>query len=156
MKKIALFFLLMASIHTSTHAQSRNAIFAELGGQGLTFTFNYDFRFQKSPGGLGARVGAGYFRIDNSSITTIPLSLNYLLGKNGKYLELGLGATYGNAELFKSESGSGWIGTMCFGYRLQPVDSGFLFRIGLTPVFSTEGGGYFVPYFGGISVGYTF
>ncbi|MCX2451749.1 hypothetical protein OQX61_10805 [Pedobacter sp. PLR] len=132
-------------------------IFIELGGQGLTFTANYDSRFFNKRDGLGGRAGIGYFSVDGDKVTTVPLSLNYLLGKNGKYFELGLGATYistsGNSEVLFNKNESNVIGTMSFFYRVQPEDSGFSFRIGLSPVFSRD---FFLPYYGGLSLGYTF
>jgi hypothetical protein len=90
-------------------------------------------------------------------VTTVPLSLNYLLGKGNKFFELGLGATYistsGDAEVLFNKNESNVVGTMSFFYRVQPEDSGFAFRIGLSPVFSKD---FFLPYYGGLSLGYTF
>lgn len=144
-------------------ARAQN-VFVELGGQGLLITANYDSRFGKRRDGLGGRVGIGYIAADNDhSATTIPLSLNYLLGKNNKFFEIGLGTTFiaskSNGSYFfeddnsQVEKNSHVIGTMSFTYRVQPVDSGFSFRAGITPIFD---GAFFMPYFGGISLGYTF
>ena len=138
----------------TTRAQN---IFIELGGQGLTFTANYDSRFTNKRDGIGGRAGIGYFSVDGDKVTTVPLSLNYLLGKGNKFFEIGLGATYistsGNSEILFNENESNVIGTMSFFYRVQPVDSGFSFRAGLSPVFSKD---FFIPYYGGLSLGYTF
>lgn len=147
---------------SSTSQRAQN-IFIELGGQGLTLTANYDTRFTNKRDGLGGRIGVGHIASDGSSLTTVPLSLNYLLGKERRYFEIGLGATYISSTLDGSffdfddnnddEQGSELIGTMSFAYRLQPMDSGFSFRAGITPVF---GKSFFIPYYGGISLGYTF
>ena len=135
-------------------------VFIELGGQGLTFTANYDSRFGNRRDGLGGRAGIGYFAVDGDKVTTIPLSLNYLLGKGNKFFEIGLGATIatinlqsGDDFLFEDGSSEGVVGTMSFAYRVQPIDSGFSFRAGITPIFNKDN---FIPYFGGISLGYTF
>lgn len=132
-------------------------IFVELGGQGLTFTANYDSRFSNRKDGLGGRAGIGYLSVDGDKITTVPLSLNYLLGKGNKFFEIGLGATYlstsGNSEILFNENSSNVIGTMSFFYRVQPEDGGFSFRAGLSPVFNKD---FFIPYYGGISFGYSF
>ncbi|HEX8609309.1 MAG TPA: hypothetical protein VF679_11770 [Pedobacter sp.] len=135
-------------------------VFIELGGQGLTFTANYDSRFGNRRDGLGGRAGIGYFAVDGDRVTTIPLSLNYLLGKGNKFFEIGLGATIatlniqsGDGFLFDDGTSEGIVGTMSFAYRVQPIDSGFSFRVGITPIFNKEN---FIPYFGGISLGYTF
>lgn len=137
-------------------------VFIELGAQGLTFTANYDSRFFRKRDGLGGRAGIGYLSFNEERVTSIPLALNYLLGKNGKYLELGVGTTLfystGFKKVFsmnnkKKEYEGEVVGTMSFFYRVQPEDSGFAFRIGLSPVFGED---FFIPYFGGLSLGYTF
>ncbi|MFA6946694.1 MAG: hypothetical protein WC220_12420 [Pedobacter sp.] len=133
-------------------------IFVELGGQGLLFTANYDTRFSNRRDGLGGRVGIGYVAINGDNATTVPLSLNYLLGKGKHFFEMGLGATLlatggnDNSILF-DENNSNIIGTMSFSYRLQPADGGFSLRAGLTPVFNKV---FFIPYYAGISLGYSF
>lgn len=139
----------------SSRAQN---VFVEVGGQGLLFTANYDTRFGNRRDGIGGRVGIGYISIDGNNATTVPLSLNYLLGKGNKFFEIGLGATVlatsgDENSFFFEDNNSNVIGTMSFSYRLQPVDGGFSFRVGLTPVFNQD---FFVPYYGGLSLGYTF
>ncbi len=140
-------------------------VFVEIGGQGLLFTANYDTRFANRRDGLGGRVGIGYIGGGGESATTIPLSLNYLLGNGGKhFFEIGLGATVIASKIEGSfffpdgdegniNKNSNLIGTMSFSYRLQPINNGFSLRAGLTPIFDKE---FFIPYFGGLSLGYTF
>ncbi len=145
----------------STSAQNEKRaqnVFVELGGQGLLFTANYDSRFSKRRDGLGGRVGIGYISIGGDNATTVPLSLNYLLGTGRHFFEMGLGATLlatsGNDNSFLfDENNSNVIGTMSFSYRLQPVDQGFSFRAGLTPIFNKN---FFIPYYAGLSLGYSF
>lgn len=133
-------------------------IFVELGGQGLLFTANYDSRFSKRRDGLGGRIGIGYIAEGGDNATTVPVSLNYLLGKGKHFFEMGLGATLlatngsDNSILF-DENNSNVIGTMSFSYRLQPVNGGFSLRAGLTPVFNKD---FFIPYYAGLSLGYSF
>lgn len=132
-------------------------VFVEVGGQGLLFTANYDTRFANRRDGLGGRAGIGYIAADGNNATTIPLSLNYLLGKGKHFFEVGLGATIlavdGDEGSFFDNNTSNVIGTMSFSYRLQPVDSGFALRAGLTPIFNSD---FFIPYYAGLSLGYTF
>ncbi|WP_158824811.1 hypothetical protein [Mucilaginibacter lacusdianchii] len=133
-------------------------IFVELGGPGLLLSLNYDTRFLNRHDGVGGRVGVGYLSIDKNSLLTVPLQINYLLGKNGKYFELGLGATFvklrGNEDSFLSfDDASSVLGNMTFGYRYQPEDGGFHYRAGLTPLFNKSN---FIPYFGSVGFGYTF
>jgi len=137
------------------------AVYLELAGNGIGYSFNYDQRFENRLDGLGFKVGASYFALGGTSAATFPFGLNYLLGKRGKYFELGLGATYllasdrtntlarGNDQTFAD----GITGNMILGYRSEPVDGGFLFRASITPFF---GNGIFWPLFAGISVGYAF
>lgn len=147
------------SSSTSSGGEKRaQNVFVEIGGQGLLFTANYDSRFSKRRDGLGGRAGIGYLSIEGDNATTVPLSLNYLLGKGRNFFEMGLGATLlatgGNDDSFLfDENNSNIIGTMSFSYRLQPVDRGFSFRAGLTPVFNKD---FFMPYYAGLSLGYSF
>lgn len=132
-------------------------VFIELGGQGLVLTANYDTRFSNKRNGIGGRAGIGYIAVDGDRLTTIPVGVNYLLGKGRNFFEIGLGATYigtsGNDDsIFFDENTSNFVGTMSFSYRLQPINSGFAFRGGITPIFS---GDFFFPYYG-VSLGYTF
>lgn len=150
----------------NTYEEGRRAqnVYFEAFGPGVTYSFNYDTRFQKTKNGLGGRIGASYVSVDGSSIFTLPVGLNYLLGKNGNYFEMGLGATFlsingnedgGDNEIFfyEGEKNSTVIGNMTFGYRRQPVDGGFSFRAGFAPVF---GSGSFIPYWPYIGFGYAF
>lgn len=141
------------------NSRPQNTFFVELGGQGLAFTVNGDFRFSGTMNNMGVRVGIGYIDIAKESITTIPLGLNYIMGKNGKYFELGIGATFMSRDIFNSSNQNGlhtW-GTMFFGYRAQPIDGGFNFRGGITVLFrKSENDSFFFPYYPGISFGYTF
>lgn len=136
--------------------------FVEGMGNGLIMSFNYDTRFGNKPTGLGARVGIGGMSIGEFSLLSIPVGLNYLAGKDGKYFEAGLGATYSTAGFLDFDLVDvPVLGTMTFGFRSQPVDGGFTWRIGLTPVFGAKnkasgGGVFFLPYWPHISAGYAF
>ena len=131
-------------------------VFVEIGAQGLLFSANYDTRFGNRRNGIGGRVGVGVISADDVTVVTIPLSLNYLLGNGKNFFEIGLGATYASLDASSDDffgSGDAVIGTMAFMYRLQPENSGFSFRGGFTPIFNSSG---FIPYYAGISLGYTF
>jgi hypothetical protein len=168
--KIAIITLLSIIIYNTSRAQSTTSsradstraqsIFFELGGPGLLFSANYDTRFSQRRDGFGGRIGLGFIASNGSSLVSVPVQLNYLLGKNSKYFEIGVGASY-----VSFSSGSDFLsfnstpttshtvlGTMTFGYRYQPIDGGFNFRASFNPIFDSSN---FVP-FGGISVGYTF
>ncbi|HWZ14587.1 MAG TPA: hypothetical protein VNW95_05055 [Mucilaginibacter sp.] len=132
-------------------------IFFELYGPGLTISANYDTRFSQKRDGLGMRIGVGYDGSNSPGVVMLPIQVNYLIGKNTRYLELGVGLTLLSANddglPFNSKGTSGLtIGTMTFGYRYQPVNSGFSFRVSLNELFNNAN---FIPY-AGVSFGYTF
>lgn len=149
--------LVKAQENKSDYKRAQN-IFVEIGGQGILFTANYDSRFSNKRNGLGGRVGIGYISESGNRATTVPISLNYLLGKDKHFFEMGLGTTFfasGNdSETFSfNDSERNFVGTMSFSYRLQPIDHGFSFRAGFTPIFNKD---FFIPYYAGLSLGYSF
>ena len=107
MKKLLIsgcLFLVIFFLQEDLHAQgkergtevSANAsqIYFELGGPGIIYSFNYDGRFGGYENGIGFRVGVGGAYWNGDGYVALPVQLNYLLGTNGKYLEIGAGATY--------------------------------------------------------------
>ena len=154
---LVLTFLMSVFFVSTSRAQGaqvpNNTIFAELGGPGLV-SFNFDKRFSNRPDGFGGRIGLGGFSIEDVSFLSIPIGLNYLLGKDGKnYFELGAGFTYLTAGSNDGGFMSSSFGHLNFGYRYQPKDGGFNFRASINPIF---GSGGFYPFYGGVSLGYTF
>ncbi|GGC22139.1 hypothetical protein GCM10011386_12620 [Parapedobacter defluvii] len=180
LSKSALLILLLASLSFVGIAQDRKidiyepgqraqSFFVELGGPGF-ISANYDFRFQHTRNGWGGKAGLGYFSIDNEDYLTLPVQVNYLLGKNGHYFEMGAGASYIRNSYDRYDyqyDEQGWyteyyrgrdvdnqvLGSLTFGYRKQPVDGGFNFRAGLSPILYE---GDFIPYLPYISFGYSF
>lgn len=141
------------------------SFYVELGGPGF-ISANYDFRFGETRNGVGARVGIGYFSIEDESYLTVPAQLNYLMGKGGHYFELGIGASYvrhayddyywsgdGQTEGVQHAADNQVMGSLVFGYRKQPLDGGFTFRGGLSPILFD---GNFIPYLPYVSFGYSF
>jgi hypothetical protein len=141
---------------------SNHGVFLELLGNGIFYSVNYDTRFSKKVDGLGGKVGFGYMGVDGDRYSSFPFLVNYLLGKNGHYFEIGAGANYlvadfdngagliDNPEIAKWE---GWSGSISLGYRYHPVDGGFSFRAGFTPMFNK---GNFNPFWPQVSFGYAF
>jgi len=140
-------------------AQAKSVYF-EAGGPGV-LSVNYDMRFQKTEGGFGGRIGLGGFSLSDggskTGIILLPIGVNYLFGKDERnYFEIGGGITpvfVTNKDWNGSGNFSGTVGHLNIGYRLQPKNSGFLFRAGLVPLFNKNG---FVPYYAGVSFGYKF
>lgn len=180
-KPLPLLMLIALSISSATiHAQKlphtdslkngyadkrAKTFFFEVLGPGAAYSVNYDVRFKKQQDGWGGRAGISYYANAGEHLFTVPLVLNYLAGKNGKYFEVGAGITYYNVnsnDLFFDNSNygyasedinSGIIGTLNFGYRYQPVDGGFSFRGGFSPIINSE---RFLPYWPYVSFGYAF
>jgi len=162
MKKVSLIIAFSFSFFTVINAQSAKTVYAEIGGPGLA-SANFDMRFANREDGFGFRAGVGGFSLsddfDNSRVTliTVPIGLNYLIGKDQKnYFEIGAGFTYISANSkddFGSDNFRSSFGNLTLGYRLAPARGGFMFKAQITPVF---GNGFFIPYYGGIGFGYKF
>ncbi len=160
MKNIYLLLIAGFTLFASpTFAQeATKTVFVELGGNGLIFSANYDMRFGDKINGLGARLGLGYVGGGSAGATvvTVPAMINYLLGKDGKYFEVGAGITYisaGTDFIDDGFSDSSLLGAMTFMYRSQPVNGGFMWKIGFTPILAE---GIFIPYWVGLGIGYAF
>ena len=142
---------------TRTSANA-SQIFLELGGLGIAYSVNYDGRFRKIENGFGIRVGLGGSSSGGSGYIAVPAQLNYLLGNNGQYLELGLGATYiSSASNFfdTNTTQSSVFGTATIGFRKQPFGKkGIMWKIAFTPLFGGNGIG-FQPWLGA-GIGYRF
>ncbi|MDQ3557327.1 MAG: hypothetical protein M3409_11220 [Gemmatimonadota bacterium] len=138
--------------------RARNAAYLELLGNGLLYSVNYDRLFSER---ISGRVGAALLAADSSEsagrVLAVPIMVNYLAGTGNGRLEAGIGALVltGEAENVEgsgNESFAGVAGTATLGYRYQPLNGGFVFRAGFTPLLS---GGRFFPWLG-ISAGYAF
>lgn len=165
MRKIAI-VLVLALFVNYVHSQgvekqmgtSANAsqIYFEVLGPGIAYSVNYDGRLNKIENGLGIRVGVSGAGGNGGGYFALPVQVNYLLGNNGQYLELGAGATYVSSaiSLFDDrESSSSILPTATIGFRKQPFGKkGLTWRLAFTP-FIVDG--VFIPY-GGASVGYRF
>jgi hypothetical protein len=157
----------------------RYSFIAEAGGAGIAFSANFDTRFKNSRLGWGGRAGVGFVSGwddeydpvlmmwtdgDQVSAITVPVQFNYVFGKNNSphTFEAGIGATYVSKKLnimdfssyysSNSDRRTQFFGTFAFMYRRQPVNGGFSWRAGFTPLFAK---GYIQP-FGAVSVGYNF
>ncbi|HEX5654985.1 MAG TPA: hypothetical protein VFX58_18040 [Chitinophagaceae bacterium] len=153
--------------------KGQNSFFAEGGGPGIVFSANIDRRFKPGHLGFGARAGVGFVTAwddeydpvsgawtdwEQKTAITFPVQLNYIFGKSSSphTFEVGAGATYITRKLeimdFYDEKETKLFGTFSFMYRRQPVNGGFSWRIGFTPLLG-EG---LIQAFGGVSVGYNF
>lgn len=182
MKKILIVTFLICFGCLSVNAQepATQSVYVELGGSGLPYSINYDFRFDKQRiDSWGMRMGAGGWAVkdgdySSTSVLTIPVQFTRLLGKDKHYFEVGGGATYIRyRRTFNDWYGGGgnqitrnnWdfildtgdtpslMGTLNLGYRRIPTDGGFTFRANLNPIFNHNG---FWPLWFGVGFGYAF
>lgn len=150
--------------------KAENAVFLELGGNGLVYSINYERIFGDSDFSL--RVGLSYISVSASSntsnssakasILTFPVLGNYYVGGRDHKLQLGGGLTFisitgtsSNSSTFVSASGFVPAPTLAIGYRYLPARGGFTFFIGLTP-FIIPGGDKPIFMWGGMSFGGAF
>lgn len=169
MKRILLVLLFVIFV-LPAFSQRRKAVFVEGLGNGIFLSGNFDMRFKPDQNdGLGFRagIGGGVFNDNNDGSTnsfgllTFPLSVNYLVGKKRSSFESGIGLTplINNVSIqsidneFFNRSGLGVSGFLNIGYRFQPINNGFMFRINWSPAFNSAG---FSPRWFGLSLGYSF
>lgn len=128
----------------SDDRDANNSFFLEGGGPGLLYSVNYERVVENN---FGLRIGFSYTSLSASaggasasaSFIAIPVVASYLGLREGNHiLELGGGATavyVSGAGSFGAFAGSASglvpLGTALIGYRRQPVNGGFQFRIGL-------------------------
>jgi hypothetical protein len=137
---------------TPASAQERtavNSVFAEGLGPGLAYSLNYERTIEND---FGLRIGTSYMSLGASASSgagtvsasaawySIPVVASYLgIASGNNVLELGVGGIF----LHASGSGSGFgmnssaagnvlLGTAVIGYRRQPVNGGFMFRVGIS------------------------
>jgi len=157
-------FFFHQSLSAQEEKNARMLIYAELGGPGVIMSANFDSRFKTNERlGLGFRLGAGfgygnvktiwydhkwnykYTEYLKRNYYSIPAGLNYVFGKpdSDQTFEVGAGATFltHNVSLYTNETKKAghFIGFFTFMYRKMPVNGGFSWRIGLTPVIGTSG-----------------
>ncbi len=179
--KFILTFLLLVSGQVSIFSQSmdipvdsgkiagkQHAFYIELLGNGFFYSVNYDWIFiDKRNINISGRVGLTYMphweRFTEVRGPGMPLELNFLIGKKSNFIELGLGATYFYFyEPYDKIHFNFLMETLRLGWRYQRPAGGLMFRVAVVPIatfsidrrFDDEG--WIVPYFFGISIGYTF
>jgi hypothetical protein len=127
---------------------ANNAFFIEGGGPGLLYSLNYERLLEQQ---FGLRIGLSYQSFSatasgggssssaSATFITIPVIASYQGLRAGNHvLELGAGGTAvyasGSASgtgMAANGSGMTALGTAIIGYRRQPMNGGFQFRIGV-------------------------
>jgi hypothetical protein len=102
MKKLIL-FLVLSGFSQFTFSQQNisqekiptRSAYLELGGAGVIYSFNYDFRFNSQKmDSWGMRVGVGGYSTSNDSFFSLPVVINKLYGRGPHFFEMGLGLTF--------------------------------------------------------------
>lgn len=149
-------------------------VFVEFGGNSVFTSINLDTRLSKQLNGLGVRVGVGYFALNNHKVVSFPIGINLLTGKNNHFFELGINLTLVSTKLKSNTTFTGVIQQaklgqivfidgetqvvfgLPFGYRYQPPNKSFNFRLGVDPLVSKRTDGNLVTAVSAhISFGYT-
>lgn len=147
-------FLFCNAIAVCQSAQKKNAMFIELGGNGLFTSINFDHQFSKKLG-WGMRAGIGFYSLNPFELT-IPVGINYLfeIKENVSFMEIGVGITYTKADVelyvLVENKDPNYKNTKFFNYipsisYRRHVKNSFLWKLGLTPVINKNG---FIPFFG--------
>ncbi|SKB41424.1 hypothetical protein [Daejeonella lutea] len=144
----------------------QRVVYGELQGAGMGYSLNYDMRLKPDrKDGFGFRAGLGWEPDEYSgNWTTLPLGINYVLGKRKHGFEMGLGVTF-----FHNASGANYFIDLYDDEPHPKITSAELFTIGYryqvspklllraTNSFMYTGKGYFyTPLWEGLSFGYTF
>lgn len=121
----------------------KNAIVLEAGGHGFAYSVNIEHIFFERPNWKTiGQIGASWYPNTSGVIPLwVPMSLNQLFktAKN-QYLEIGVGKLLINDRLYVTEKifqnnfhFQNWIFRL--GYRLEPIDSRWIFKAGYTPLY---------------------
>jgi hypothetical protein len=154
---LCLFFVVVLVLPSICKSQEgkKNVVYAELLGPGLLYSINYERVVSDN---ITARIGASIlpFSYDrpSSSMIVFPLMANYLSGSGNSKLEIGAGIdavimrnkTYGDFEPLPSvriRNTYDMLLVGSLGYRFQPTNGGFLFRIVASPIFVPLNGSFF-------------
>jgi hypothetical protein len=173
---------LIQSLSAQEERFSGKLFYTELGGPGVLMSANFDSRFKSGERlGFGYRIGAGfgvgdfkvlrinpnpqwgnlyYFDDVRRTYYSFPAGLNYIFGtpNDANTFEVGAGVTFltHKVSLYNNndDEPGRMIGFITFMYCLKPVNGGFSFRIGFTPIIGTSG--ELFPIMGAIGIGYAF
>jgi hypothetical protein len=141
---VVLMIVTLSGVAFAQAPAAPNAFYAELLGNGLLYSCNYDRLFSES---FGGRIGVSYAFPGHTSLVTLPVMAYYLvgLGSGPSKLEFGLGATIllqpeGQSLSFMAAPdeklrGTCVVGTATVGFRYQRADGGLIIRVGATPFF---------------------
>ena len=181
MKKVLILFcFLLLNLNSFSQVDKINNdnyhknIYLELLGSHILVGVNFDMRLNKGQqDGIGFRAGIGGFSatvIDQNTeidigVVTFPLEFNHLMGQRRSSFVAGVGIlpVYVGGTIrgeltdnkFVRAEGFGLVGGfLTFGYRLQPLNNGFMMQFNWNPLI-LRGSGFNPGWIGlGLGVGF--
>lgn len=127
---------------------AKNFIFAEVGGNGVLLSINYEHLLNEK---VGIRIGAG---TAGYSGLTFPIMLNYYFFEKPK-LELGIGLLSVSNMMSNDLIGEeGTLISFTIGLKSYKANGGFLFRLSFTPFYNLSNSKFIL--YGGLSAGWAF
>ena len=153
-KALAISLLLLFTMISKSYSQRQKFVFLEGLGSGALVNANFDMRFRAdSRDGLGFKVGIGSSGIYlDEQILTIPLGINYIIGKNKNGLLLGANTVFAASPIDVKKKVNTIMPSLEIGYRFRPIEKGFAFQVTYNPKFNTVDG--FKPLWFGVGLGY--
>jgi hypothetical protein len=154
----------------------RHHVFLEIGGNGLLYSLNYEYRFTKA---LLIRAGGSYLYLQEKAtdkhqhIASVPITMSYLLNlyRQKHYIEVGAGVmlflSSGTMSSYKAKTDFFPNLTTIIGYRYQPISKHWSCKVAFTPYYgmssliNSEGQAFNIlgnrlQLWGGVGVGYQF
>lgn len=145
--------LLLIAFVCPAQQSKKNVVYGELAGAGILYSVNYERIIVPN---LTARIGVSAWPAGESMNLVLPVLVNFLAGSGSSKLEIGAGTDvividqtkHGHMSNYTNNSlEAGFLVVGSLGYRYQPSDGGFHFRIVASPIFAPITG-YFFPSIG--------
>ncbi|WP_392469359.1 hypothetical protein ACF3OC_12925 [Sphingobacterium cellulitidis] len=153
-KIVPIILLLLFTMTSKSYSQRQKFVFLEGLGSGALVNANFDMRFRAdSRDGLGFKAGIGSSGIYlDEQILTIPLGINYIIGKDRSGLLLGVNTVFAASPIDVKKKVNTIMPSLEIGYRFRPIEKGFAFQVTYNPIFNTVDG--FKPLWFGVGLGY--
>lgn len=145
--KLILLLIFTVNPLLSQNNSHKQAIVLEIGGKGLIYSLNYEYEILEN---INASIGISYLSLQesqtdkSSSLLSFPLGVTYkypIAGEN-HYVEGGLGLMnlIISGDLVEYEGNTDYFlnPTLLLGYRYEPINEGWLFKVSFTPFLGTK------------------
>lgn len=156
------------SVSDSSKSMTKNAIYFELGGNGIFYTINYDRLLRMTDKSvIFLRIGGSHLKFSSfNNVASVITELNRIFYKQGRSVNFEIGSGIGAIYYYPTdtdppdERGIYLTLTGRIGLRIQSEKREPVIRLGLTPMIALSNNGHlgdflFFP-LAGLSVGYCF